>query len=325
MKNNVYILKKPYHFDAEQTELSYPQTGYVTLEYLYCGICGGDYSYFIGRRKDYPITLGHEFVARVINAENNPKFNKGDIVVSDLNYRCGVCHFCISGKSHLCIRQADGLFTNRGFARYANVHGNYLYTIPQIEWLPSACFIEPLSCVIHACELIPIKPSSHILIVGGGSIGTMFAFYLKTNFNCINIEITEKIARRAETLMNCFDIRISDPRNGCYDLVIDCSNTPEGVMTALKAAGRGGNICVMSHLYGINTTFIYEMLCREEINAYFPLRNGDIHNMHSAINHFAAHWETDYNALIQIYDDINKAFLLKNQSPCNKQVIRINH
>ena len=39
---------------------------YVRVKFLFCGICGGDYSRYLGYRKEYPLSLGHEFVAQVL-------------------------------------------------------------------------------------------------------------------------------------------------------------------------------------------------------------------------------------------------------------------
>lgn len=40
-------------------------TDYVRVKFLFCGICGGDYSRYLGYRKEYPLSLGHEFVAQI--------------------------------------------------------------------------------------------------------------------------------------------------------------------------------------------------------------------------------------------------------------------
>lgn len=321
MMNRVYILKGPRRFEIEHRVLQNPEPGYITLQYLYCGICGGDYSCYLGRRAVYPATLGHEFVAKVINPGNSRKFKMGELVVSDFNYRCGVCGFCRESRSHLCVHHNKEYFSNRGFAQYGNVHESYLYPIFMPEWIPRACFIEPLSCVIHACEMLHIRADSHILIVGGGSIGSMFAFYLTHHFGCEMVEIVERIKLRSNNLNHCFKTRISNDKLGSYDLVIDCSNEPDGTLLALEAAGTGGRICIMSHLYGLDTTFIYERICKEELNVCFPLRNGEAVNMRSAINFINAEWLPSYDCLIHVYDNIEEAFDEKISSPWNKQVI----
>lgn len=47
MNNKVYYHTAPYKIEAVNDILTLPTEKYVTLEYLYCGICGGDYSTYI--------------------------------------------------------------------------------------------------------------------------------------------------------------------------------------------------------------------------------------------------------------------------------------
>ena len=119
----------------------------ILVEYLYCGICGGDYSVYCGNRQTYPISLGHEFVGRIITVGSKVHgFTPGQYVVSDFNYRCNECKYCSTQQSHLCINNDARLFSNRGFAKYASIHYSYLVPIDPPDYLPRACLIEPLSC-----------------------------------------------------------------------------------------------------------------------------------------------------------------------------------
>ena len=322
MVNKIHMLTEPYRFEVSDTELPEPSIGYVTINYLFCGICEGDYSRYIGRRKDYPISLGHEFVAKVVNPGTSDKMKKGNIVISDLNYRCGSCSSCKRGASHLCINNNLGLFSNRGFAQYANINEDYLFRIEPLRYLPSATFIEPLSCVIHACEGLEINESSSILIVGAGSIGTMFAFCLKYRYNCSKVEITDIIPEREIKVNNCFGTRIYNGYSHEYDIIIECSNSSDGLKFVLNNIGNGGCICVMRHLYGLDTSFVYEALCQKEIHATFPLRNGNTSNMIAAIELISRHWAPKFDSLIRVYTDINRAFSEKKKTVYNKQVVQ---
>lgn len=127
MKNHQYIFSQPHTIIPIVKELPAPDKDYVTVRFIACGICGGDYSTYIGRRKNYPNSLGHEFVAEIIKkGENVSNFSIGQKVISDFNYRCGKCQYCLSGRSHLCIKNNIQLFSNRAFAQYGNIHKSYL-------------------------------------------------------------------------------------------------------------------------------------------------------------------------------------------------------
>jgi len=102
-KNIVAQFLAPYKISLMESSLPPLLPEYAVIEYLYCGICGGDYSVYLGRRQAYPISLGHEFVGRIISVGKNvTNLKNGQYVISDLNYRCGECKFCKRGQSHLC-------------------------------------------------------------------------------------------------------------------------------------------------------------------------------------------------------------------------------
>ena len=53
MKNDVYYLIKKGKFQLSRNDLDVLKPNYVRVQFLYCGICGGDYSCFLGRRTSY--------------------------------------------------------------------------------------------------------------------------------------------------------------------------------------------------------------------------------------------------------------------------------
>ena len=79
----------------------------------------------------------------------------------------------------------------------------------------------------------------------------------------------------------------------------------------------------MSHLYGTDTSFVYETLCKKELHAVFPLRNGNVSNVTTAIDLISRNWQPTFNSLIRVYSDINQAFSEKDKTPYNKQVVQI--
>ena len=322
LNNNTYFLTAPYTFQKNENFLPKVEEEFVTVKFLYCGVCGSDYSKYMGRRNKYPVSLGHEFVAQVVHTGNNvSEFTEKDLVVSDLNYRCNVCNYCKDQKSHLCIQNGIGRFSNRGFSNYANIHKSYLYKIPSFTFLPIACLAEPLSCVLHACEKLVISSEFTILINGCGSIGMLFVFYLKKILQHDKIKVLEINEQKSVKIQNCFGI--STYKCGdTFDLIIECSNSIEGLYNALQVSQSGKAICIMSHLYGEDTSFVYEYICKKELDSVFPLRNGSSHNMHLAISYLYSFWKEEYNSLLGIYDTPMDAFSNKMHDSYSKQIVK---
>lgn len=324
-KNNIIaILTQPYKFELIVKNTPVIEDDYVLVEYLYCGICGGDYSAYCGYRQAYPISLGHEFIAKVVSVGNSVKtIIPGQYVVSDFNFRCSNCIYCHSKQSHLCIKNNIGLFSNRGFSQYAAIHSSYLAVIEPPDYLPRACLIEPLSCVIHACQTINIKRGAHVLLCGGGSIGMLFCFLLSRVFQDIEITVAEINQQKLDFLCKHFGVKAYCPQsNNMHNIIIDCSNTVSGLKFSLDNASRGEQICIMSHLYGLETSFVYEQACKKELHCYFPLRNGEKTNLFTAAHYIKTLWTSEDDSMLYVYDNVETAFEEKATNPFCKQIIK---
>lgn len=324
--NIVSYLMQPHKFVNINTYLPDDiPVDYVRVKYLYCGICGGDYSRYLGYRTEYPLSLGHEFVAQILdyNCVHSVNFNIGDFVVSDFNYRCQKCHYCLSKKSHLCSQNNIELFSNRAFSMYADIHYSYLMKInPSLSPIFRATAIEPLSCIIHALENYDLSHINSILIYGTGNIGMLCAFYLSicNNKNVSVYDINLKKCTLVADILNC---NISKSGIG-YDLIIEATNTTAGLLECILQCEYNSQICSFSHLYGQNTDGIYDNMVKKELKMYFPLRNGSKDNLARAAEIIQTNWTAREDSLLRIYetDDLNIAF--ENKRSCNipKQIIK---
>lgn len=326
LDNIVSYLVAPHEFSNIVTQLpDVVPPDYVRVKYEYCGICGGDYSRFLGYRKNYPVSLGHEFVAKVLAMNCNAKLDYaiGDYVISDFNYRCMECPSCQRNETHLCKKNNIGFFTNRAFSQYADIHYSYLVkTQISQKYIYRAANIEPLSCVIHAMNHYDLSEISSVLIYGTGNIGMLCAFYLSC---CVGKEVYvfDKNTSKQQMILKLFSCKPAE-FNISYDLIIEATNSVSGLMQCIDCCTYTRNICSFSHLYGQNTNGIYNSLVKKECSIYFPLRNGSCENLHHATREIEHKWKAAFDELIQIYktDNINIPF--EDKEKCNKpkQVIK---
>ena len=329
MKNRGYLLTDAGCFHLVERDLpnELPEHS-VLLRIEYCGICGGDYSCYLGRRPEYPKSLGHELVGTILSmGEKVQAFQVGDFVISDLNYRCGKCAYCLSGKSHLCISNNIERFSNRAFFQYMVIDETYLYRIKMpSSLLYRAALIEPLSCVIHSYDQLKPFDWKTILIIGCVSIGTLFCFYLKHVLRDCDISVYDVNIHRSAALSNHFGVKcISSLSEESFDGVYECTNSPVGMEYSLQSVKRGGVFCVLSHLYGEQTSFVYETICKKELLPICPLRNGSPINVSAAIEYIETLWTTSLDSLIGIYafDSLPDVFRGKEQIAFNKQVMKM--
>lgn len=326
LDNTVAYLVAPLKFNNVTCKLpDLVPFDYVRVKYEYCGICGGDYSRFLGYRDDYPISLGHEFVAQVIDINCNAKisYDIGDYVVSDFNYCCMKCSFCQRNKTHLCQKNDIELFTNRGFSQYADIHYSYLVkTQIHQNYIYRATAVEPLSCIIHAMRHYDMSKINSILVYGTGNIGMLCAFYLSC---CMkkNVQIFDKNTVKQQKVARLFSCKFAD-FTASYDLIIEATNSPLGLLQCIDCCTYTQNICSFSHLYGQTTNGIYDSLVKKECSIYFPLRNGARENLYYATSEIEHNWKSSFDELIQIYETNNISLPFEAKYKCNapKQVIR---
>src|ERR1700691_1610348 len=90
---------------VETIEVAAPRHGEVTVRLAACGVCHSDLSATNGTiAYPLPLVLGHEG-GGVVTAvgEGVSRFAVGDSVVSSFVSICGRCHYCQTGRPHLCV------------------------------------------------------------------------------------------------------------------------------------------------------------------------------------------------------------------------------
>ncbi|BBY03736.1 zinc-binding dehydrogenase [Mycobacterium seoulense] len=162
-----YRIIAPYLFErttiAEQTPECLAD-GQVLLRFMAAGVCGSDLPAFRGARGRLPGDDGasaaekdgfpiHEVAGEVI-ASRHPDHRPGDRVVG---WASG-----FDGMMERVISHGDGLAPYDPSLTPAQAVG-----------------LQPLACVLYACEQLPDLAGKHVAIIGQGSIGLLFSYVAK--------------------------------------------------------------------------------------------------------------------------------------------------
>ena len=299
------------------------------IRFAYVGICGSDMSKFEGRRSlRYPVTMGHEFVATVeAVGEAVAGVSAGQVVTSDLNFRCGECDQCRAGRSHLCAHGQIGQFSNRGLASVADIAGTYLRTVPGPAE-PYFCLAEPLSCVLHAKAWADPVPSDRVLVVGAGSLGLCLAFALVNDSDSPSFDVVDVNADRLARLECAIEgagdaIRCVEAR---YDVVFDLSGSEDGLRLATEAVRPGGRLCSMSHLDGYSDAgFLLASLTRRDITFTVSYLNGDGGHLDTAIGMLVSCWHGAWADTLETVsgENMHRAFSQRRSSTYNKTILDV--
>jgi L-iditol 2-dehydrogenase len=245
------VARKPNDVLVAEWDDPTPGPGDAVVAVTSCGVCGTDRHIANGTYPaTYPNVLGHEIAGTVAAlGDGVTRVKLGERVAIDPNIACHTCAPCRRGDVHLCESlSAIGVTRPGGMAPRVLVPQQQLYRIPDRLALDDAAFAEPLSCVVHGLDRIKLPPGAAVAILGAGSIGLLTQQAVRAA-GAASIVISEPSAVRrelAETLgadeVYTPDMIEHESHTNGYDVVIDCSGSPEAVLTAIRLARRGADI-----------------------------------------------------------------------------------
>jgi alcohol dehydrogenase len=159
---------------VELPEPAAPAPGQALVRVQRIGICGTDYSGYLGKMPffSYPRIPGHELGVEVLAVGAGVTHVKvGDRCAVEPYMHCGACHPCRKGATNCCENlkvlgvMTDGGMTERLLLRAEKLH-------PANALSPEQCaLVETLAIGCHAVNRGAPQPGENVLIVGAGPIG----------------------------------------------------------------------------------------------------------------------------------------------------------
>lgn len=257
----ITLLTRDRKFKIVNSDLPFNNDACV-IKVLYCGICGSDIKIYKSgnSRVTFPATLGHEVVGRIerINEQVGQFLNlkKGDVVVVGSDYPCGECFYCKRGDTNNCERAlALGYQMPGGFQDYIQIPNKEMYMAPikKIESnnIRPYSLTEPLACVVNAFRKLNYTDKSRLLIIGGGTLGTLAALYARSlgiediTINDININRFILGATLFGDLFR-YNKNKRDLKKEHFDIIFIANSNPKAQIQALNLAKKGTTI----HFFG---------------------------------------------------------------------------
>ncbi|MEW6156992.1 MAG: zinc-binding dehydrogenase [Verrucomicrobiota bacterium] len=247
--------------DVRIEEVNAPplRPGEVRLRIEAALTCGTDLKVF---RRGYhakmivpPAVFGHE-LAGVIS-EVHPETSgwcTGERVVAANSAPCGMCFHCQQQQENLC---DDLLFLNGAYAESIVVPAriaqkNLLRLQPETSFCDAA-LTEPLACVVQGIEDCALRPRQHVLVIGSGPIGLMFA-RLAREAGC-EVTLAGRGAERLELASRMGSKQVIDvsdktdlvaavrqAASAQFDVVIEAVGKPEVWEAAVRLVRKGGTV-----------------------------------------------------------------------------------
>ena len=224
-----------------------------------------------------PAVFGHELagaLSELGDGSSELGWRIGDRVAVANSAPCGECFHCRAGQENLC---EDLLFLNGAYAESIAVPArlvqkNLLRLRPETDFRDAA-LVEPLACVVQGVEDTNLRAGRHVLILGAGPIGLMFAALVK-KLGC-DLTVAGRRAARLEAAQRLgadqtIDIgdgrglvtKIREATRTHFDAVIEAVGHPDVWEAAVHLVRKGGVVnffggCPSGTSVTLDTTLIH--------------------------------------------------------------------
>ena len=224
-----------------------PDNDEVLIEVIQAGICSTDLEIVKGYM-NFSGVMGHEFVGKVVGGAADLK---GKRVVGEINCVCGKCDMCQSGLSNHCRkRRVLGIQGKDGaFAEYLTLPRRNVHVLTEALDNDQAIFVEPLAAALQIVKQVPLESRQKVVVVGDGRLG-LLAVQVLAHYGGKGKVVL--LGKHEEKLMfaekrGIQGILLNDmllkPQ---WDVVVDCTGSPEGFATACQLVRPRGKLILKS-------------------------------------------------------------------------------
>lgn len=264
------FLKEPYAINLREAEpLPLLRENEVKVKVIYGGVCGSDLRVYRGliNYAQYPIRPGHEVLGTIIEAGIAVPYKIGTKVVVFPNTFCGVCEFCLSDKTNICINKEPlGVSVDGVFAQQIILEHKYVVPVPEEIPNERAILIEPFAVTVHALKKVKINQGTSVAVVGCGTEGLLaVALALHHGAQLTVIDVNPVKLELAKSLGDVRTIHPHDVRDEVFDVVIEAAGVKDAIQQAMNIVKPGG-VLVALGILGEPVDFYPIHIVRNEIS-----------------------------------------------------------
>src|SRR5947207_1133041 len=209
-------LEKPQQFRFIETpEPAAPGSGEALVRVQRVGICGTDYSGFLGKMPffSYPRIPGHELGVEVLDVGDGvTNVRPGDRCSVEPYINCQKCHACVRGRTNCCEKhQTLGVHCDGGLRPFFLVPARKLHVSHKLSFEQLA-LVETLAIGCHATHRAAPQPDESSLIIGAGPIGLSTLEFVKlTGATTLMLDVNDQRLDFCQRVMGVqHTIKLSD-------------------------------------------------------------------------------------------------------------------
>ena len=233
-----------------------PKAGEAIVRVYQVGVCGTDYSGFLGKMPyfSYPRIPGHELGVEVVAVGPGvTNVKNGDRCSVRPYINCGTCYSCRRGHLNCCeSNQTLGVHCDGGLRPLFTVPADKLHISTKLGY-DQLALVETLAIGCHAVNRGAPVPNENVLVIGAGPIGlSVIEFARLSGARVFVMDMNEQrlafVRERlgvSDTLAAGSDAaeRLGKLTNGqLADVVIDATGHNESMSHALEYAAFAGRV-----------------------------------------------------------------------------------
>jgi L-iditol 2-dehydrogenase len=259
-KMRAHVLVRPGELSFCELPRPTAGAGEIVLRVRAALTCGTDVKAFLRGHPKFPMPtpFGHEFAGEIVEVGPRVRgFREGDAVMAVPTAPCGTCFHCKRQQENLCDTVMETMVLG-AYSEYIKLPSRIVAVnvFPKPETLPYpvAALLEPLACVFHGLEPIPLRPDDVVVLLGAGAISLLHLLVLRT----LGVTQVLVIGRRPARAMYAQRLGaaaaltgdLASAREHVFDLtggrgadvVIECTGQVDVWEAAPGFARRGGHV-----------------------------------------------------------------------------------
>lgn len=275
-------LTEPHRFEKiEIAEPGLPAAGQALVKTHRMGICGTDYSGYLGKMPffSYPRIPGHELGVEVLAVgEGVTNIKVGDRCSVEPYMNCGTCYACRKGNGNCCESlKVIGVMVDGGLCDQFLIRAEKLHPSRNLSYEQLA-LVETLAIGCHACDRGAAKRGDHVLIIGAGPIGLATLEF--TRLTGATITVMDMVQSRLDFCKQVYDVphtilfkndgseleHMRQITNGDkYFIVTDATGSYHSMSSALQYVAHTGSLVYVGITTG-EVSFTHPTLHKPEMS-----------------------------------------------------------
>jgi len=274
-KFKALFMKGPKKLELKEIKLSEKiEKDKVLVKVKMAGICGSDIECYLGHSKEGrydigPYIPGHEWSGQVVEVGDEvKKIKKGDKVVSEVCYPCGVCENCKEGINPCyCPEMRETGFmpgAPGGMAEFLVMEERMLHKLPEEMTFEEGSLVEPFSVSYYGIwgEGGYVDASDSVVVFGAGPIGLFASVVAKVaGAKVITVDpvaFRRSIAKEKIGVDAVIDPHRENVKQAVLDLtegkgaslVVECSGNDAAISATVEVVRQKGRIRFIGHSIG---------------------------------------------------------------------------